>query len=85
MFPPEHIWGRHYYIYLSNIRVRRPPTLCTAFQSVCNIFVTLPIKLYLYVLQRADKIEDFQMFCVLVANSLWPTAGPRADGLESLL
>lgn len=33
----------------------------------------------------ADKIEDFQMFCRLVANGPWPTAGPGPDGLESQL
>lgn len=59
--------------------------MCTAFQDLCNIFVTLPVKLYLYVVQRADKIEDFQMFCCVVANSLWPTEGLRPDGLGSEL
>lgn len=62
-----------------------PPTLCTAFHSLCNISVALPTKLYLYVVQRADKIEDFQMFCSLAANGPWPTAGPGPDGLESQL
>lgn len=51
-----------------------------ALHTLCNIFVTLHVKLYLYVVQRADKIEDFQMFRCLEGNTLWPTVGLRPDG-----